>query len=83
MSSHQNKVQVEILGEVFTVKGDAYKQDIINTNVFLNEQLQALQKRNPLLTPKHLALLAAFNMAESLLRTKKDYEEIAGILDKK
>ena len=83
MSDNQNRVQLQIMGELFTVKSELPRQDVLKASVFLNEQVDALQKRNPNLSPKHLAILVAFNMCEQLLRAKKEYEDLATILDNK
>lgn len=82
MPQNQNRMQVQFLGETFTVKGAATKDEIKKTSDYLNQQLDYLHKRCPLLTQKNLAILTAFNLADELLRVKRDYEELVAILDK-
>ncbi|MDR1194152.1 MAG: cell division protein ZapA [Peptococcaceae bacterium] len=80
--TQENRVQVELLGETFTVKGEGTAAEIQGTGGFLNEQLNYLSGRCPGLNAKNLALLTAFNLASELLRVRRDYEALAAILDK-
>ena len=83
MLERDNRMQVELLGESFTVKGGATPEEIKKTSAFLNERLQNLKERSPMLSPKSLAILTAFSLAEELLSLSKDYEVLAAILDSK
>jgi cell division protein ZapA len=77
-----DRIQVDILGETFTVKGDASRDDIQKTRDYLQSQVDFLKLRYPSLTAKNLAILAAFAIADELLRVKKDYDAIVSLLDK-
>jgi cell division protein ZapA len=78
----ENCVQVELLGDTFTVRGEGTVAEIRKTSGFLAEQLDYLSSRCPGLNAKNLALLTAFNLAGELLRVRGDYEALAAILDK-
>ena len=80
MLSEPERVQVELLGESFTVRG-ASRDELINTAAFLSEQLDSLLDRYPSLSHKNLALLASFHLADELLRLRKDYMAIVSMLD--
>ena len=82
MALEQDRIQVEILGEIFTVKGEANREEIIRTSKYLNEQFSALRNRYPTMNAKNLAILGAFNLADEFLRLRKDYDALVSILDK-
>ena len=82
MRYEQNRVQVELLGETFTVKGAASKEEIEKTAVYLTDLFDQMRERLPTLSQKGLAVLTAFSMAEELLRLRRDYDDLAAILDK-
>jgi cell division protein ZapA len=82
MPQEQERIQVEILGEIFTVKGEANREEIIRTSNYLNEQLSVLKSRHPNMNAKNLAILGAFNLADEFLRIRKDYEALVSILDR-
>lgn len=76
------RVQVELLGEVFSVRDDSAGEEVRVISAFLSEQIDALKARYPALSAKKLAVLAAFHLADELLRVRKDYEALISILDK-
>ena len=82
MQNSQDRIQIEILGETFTVKGDAQREEVKKTGDYLQEQIELLKIRYPSLTAKNLAILAAFNLADELLRVRRDYEALVSLLDK-
>ena len=78
----EERTQVEFLGETFTIKGEVNQEDIRRTSDYLNLQMDALKNRYPSLSAKSLAILTAFNLADELIRVKRDYEDLISILDK-
>ena len=82
MSQERERIQISLLGETFTIKGETNQEEMVRAGQFLNEQLVDLKMRCPALSQKHLAILAAVNMTVDLLRLKKDYEDLVLILDK-
>ena len=82
MSFNLDRAKVEVLGEVFYVKADPRNEAIGKTSDFLVSQINDLESRYPSLSAKRLAILAAFNMADELLRLREDYEQIVTILDR-
>jgi len=81
MSSIQDRTQVEVLGETFSVRDTSAGEDVRKTYEYLHEQLVLLQARYPSLSAKRLAVLAAFHLADELLHVRKDYETLISILD--
>ena len=82
MPQDQERIQLEIMGETFTVKGESGREEILRTGKYLNNQLEDLRIRYPSLNAKNLAILTAFNLTAELLQIKKDYEALVSILDK-
>ena len=82
MPRYQERIQVEFLGETFTIKGEASREEVQRTSEYLNAQMDSLKSRYPALPAKSLAILAAFNLADELLKVRKDYEALVSILDK-
>ena len=82
MPTDDERIQVEILGETFMVKGKATNEEIRRTSDYLREQLNIMKGRHPSLTAKKLAVLTAFYLTDELLRVRKDYEALISILDK-
>ena len=81
MAMDQGRIQIELMGESFTVRGDSSRDDIMRTASYLNDQLNTMQMRYPSLSQKNLVLLCAFHLADELWRVKKDYEALVSILD--
>ena len=81
MPQEPERVQVELLGETFTVKGDATREEIKKTSDYLQEQFDSMKARFPMLSAKHVAILTAFNIADELIRLRKDYEALVSILE--
>ena len=82
MPLEPERIQVEFLGETFTVKGESAGDEIRKTSDYLKEQLELTKTRFPTLTAKNTAILTAFNLANELIRVRKDYEALVSILDK-
>ena len=81
MLQETERVQVALLGETFTVKGDATREEIRKTSDYLQERFDSTKARFPSLNGKNVAILTAFNLADELIRLRKDYETLVSILD--
>jgi len=81
MPTGQERIQVEVLGEVFIAKDNSAAEELRKTTAFLNERLTSLQARYPSLSAKKLAVLAALHLADELLQVRNDYEALISILD--
>ena len=75
------RVQITVLGETFTVKGAGSAQEVELVGDFLAGEIDAVKQRLPSVSPKSLAILTAYSLAEELLRLRKDYGEILSILN--
>jgi len=82
MRYEQSRVQVELLGETFTIKGADSIEEVETTAVYLSEKLNQMKERFPMLNPKGQAILTALELTEELLRLRKDYEAMTALLDR-
>jgi cell division protein ZapA (FtsZ GTPase activity inhibitor) len=47
----------------------------------VNEQMELIQKQNPILSRDDVALLVALNLADQLQKIKQDYEELTNLIE--
>ena len=78
-----NKVTVEILGVKYPLRysKDSDINDIQEAAKIVDENIRLMTKQNPYLPPDRAAVLTALQIAEQLIRLKKDYNEFWDILD--
>ncbi|MBC7105823.1 MAG: cell division protein ZapA [Firmicutes bacterium] len=76
------RVEVEIFGEYYVVKGDYPREYVLEVARYVNEKMHLLAKRNPRLSPAKLAVLAALNIADELTRLRADYEQLLEMIEK-
>ena len=78
-----NKVTVEILGVKYPLRysKDSDINDIQEAAKIVDENIRLMTKQNKYLPPVRVAVLTALQIAEQLIRLKKDYNEFWDILD--
>lgn len=78
-----NKVTVEILGVKYPLRysKDSDINDIQEAAKIVDENIRLIAKQNQYLPPDRVAILTALQLAEQLIRLKKDYNEFWDILD--
>lgn len=78
-----NKVTVEILGVKYPLRysKDSDINDIQEAAKIVDENIRLMIKQNQYLPPDRVAVLTALQIAEQLIRLKKDYNEFWDILD--
>lgn len=78
-----NKVTVEILGVKYPLRysKDSDINDIQEAAKIVDENIRLIAKQNQYLPPDRVAVLTALQIAEQLIRLKKDYNEFWDILD--
>ena len=79
--------EVTILGQKYTIKGDAPEDHIIRLASFVDEKLKEVHKGSPTITPLKTAILASLNIADELYKLKdlhdretKNIEEKTNVL---
>ncbi len=66
-----NKVKVTILGQVYTIEGDASSDYIAKVADYVNGKMEDVAKSIPHATPVQIAILAALNIADELFQMKE------------
>lgn len=82
MSEEQEfRVEVEIFGEYFTLKGDSSQAQMLKVAQYVSNKMKQLSERNPRLSRSQVAVLAALNMADELLKYREEYENMVRMLE--
>ncbi|MDD4237884.1 MAG: cell division protein ZapA [Desulfotomaculaceae bacterium] len=81
MAEQESRVEVEIFGEYYTLKGDSSPEELIMLAHFVNRKMKALSGRNSRLSRTQTAVLAALNIAEELKRLQEEYDNILKIIE--
>lgn len=81
MSDDQNRVEVEIYGVRYTLKGDAAPETMVNMSRDVDEKMRQVLQRNPRLSLYKAAILTALNMAEELYILKEEYNNLVNMLE--
>ena len=78
-----NKVTVEILGVKYPLRysKDSDINDIQEAAKIVDENIRLMSKQDRYFPPDRVAVLTALQIAEQLIRLKKDYNEFWDILD--
>ena len=69
-------VDVEILGQRFTVKSDAEETHVRRVADYVDEKMQEISKGARSTGQFHVAMLAALNIADEYQQLKEKYEAI-------
>ncbi len=70
-------VDVYILGQKYTVKGDAPEEYIQKIAAFVDAKIKEVYGNAPNVTPLKASILAAMNIADELHKLKTDQDSIA------
>lgn len=74
----QEPIQIEILGQKFTLKGNYDTEYVNRVEKYINDKIQEVQKQTAAISTHNLMILVALNLADECF--KKD-EELAQIND--
>jgi cell division protein ZapA len=69
-------VEVHILGQKYTIKGDAHEEYIKQLASFVDGKLKEVFGAAPGITPLKAAILASLNIADELHRLREEQEHI-------
>jgi cell division protein ZapA len=70
-------VEVNILGQKYTVRGDANEEHIQKLAAFVDAELKEVYSNAPNITPLKAAILASLNIADRLHKLQNMQEDIA------
>ncbi len=81
MTEGQNRVKVDIFGQVYTLRGPASPERLIRLAALVDEKMNALFAQNPRLDLQTLAVLTALNMAQEYDEIAREYETLLESLE--
>lgn len=82
MSSQKSRVEVEICGEQYTIRGSESPEYIEMVAEYVDRKMKQLVDINPKLTTSKAAVLAAINIADELSKLRADYDSLLDIMNK-
>ncbi|MBF7083906.1 cell division protein ZapA [Desulfallas sp. Bu1-1] len=81
MSDEQNRVDVEIYGERYTLVGDASPENMVKMSKEVDEKMRLVLQRNTRLSLYKAAILVALNVMEELYNLREEYENLVKMLE--
>lgn len=76
-------VEVTILGQKYTIKGDAPEEHIKKLATYVNGKLKDVYSVAPGITPLKAAILASMNIADELHKMKEEQENLTKNIDER
>jgi cell division protein ZapA len=76
-------VETYILGQKYTIKGDAPDEHIQKLVAYVNGKIQEVYENSPNIAPLKASILAAINIADELQKLKDEQETIAKHIEEK
>jgi cell division protein ZapA len=81
MAGQESRVEVEIFGEYYTLKGDSSPEELVKLAHYVNRKMKVLSGRNSRLSRTQTAVLAALNIAEEFMRLREEYDNLVRIIE--
>lgn len=75
--------EVFILGQKYTIRGDAPEEYIRELASFVDTRLKDVYQSTPNITPVKASILAALDIADELFRLKRQQEELTRDIEEK
>ena len=72
MTMSKNRVQVNIYGEEYTVRSDGDVEYIQKVAQYVDDQMRDIAEKMPNKSPGRVAVLAALNITDELLRLRHE-----------
>jgi cell division protein ZapA len=77
----KNKITVKIYDEEYVIKGQADPSVIEKIAYYVDRKMRLVGQKNPQLPLSKVAVLAALNISEDLVKLHEDYELLSKQLD--
>ena len=81
MSEEPTRVEVEICGEHYVIKGDGTPEQVRRVAQYVHQRMTENLARNPRLSLTKAALLTAVNITDEFLKLKTDYDNLVKLLE--
>ena len=66
----KRQLRIDVLGASFTIQSDESAEHLLKVSAFLREKVEEVKARYSFATPLTLALLAALNIADELVKER-------------
>ncbi|HWR57793.1 MAG TPA: cell division protein ZapA [Thermodesulfovibrionales bacterium] len=76
-------VEIHILGQKYTIKGDAPEEHIQQLAGYVQEKIREVYSNSPNITPLKASILAAITIADELHKLKIEQEDITKSIEEK
>lgn len=76
-------IEVNILGKVYTLKGDADEEYIRSLANHVDARIKDLYQRNPTINPLKAAIMVAINLTDQLFQSQKSQDDTNELLSRK
>ncbi|OAT79388.1 cell division protein ZapA [Desulfotomaculum copahuensis] len=77
----ETRVEVEIFGEYYILKGEGQEEYLRLLAQFVNKKMRQVITRNPSLGLAKGSILTALNIADDLMKLQKEYDELLELLE--
>jgi len=81
MGGEQTRVEVEICGERYVIKGEGTPEQVRRVAQHVHQRMKENLARNPRLSLTKAALLTAVNITDDFLKLKADYDNLVKLLE--
>ena len=71
----KNRVAVHILGEEYVLKGSSSTEEMYRVGLYVDQLMKSLAEKNVQMSKQKVAVLAALNLADELLKLKEGRKE--------
>ncbi|MBI2879833.1 MAG: cell division protein ZapA [Candidatus Rokubacteria bacterium] len=75
------RAEIEILGQRYTVRGEASPDYIRQMAAYLEGKIQELRRGAGVKEPMRLSVLAGLHIVDELFRAREDQDQVAGRVD--
>ncbi|NLJ77368.1 MAG: cell division protein ZapA [Peptococcaceae bacterium] len=81
MAEEVIRVDVEIFGEYYTLKGNSSQEEMLALAQYVNRKMIQLATRNTRLSKAQTAVLAALNIADELVKLQEKHDNLVRLLE--
>lgn len=81
MTEQVNRVDVEIFGDYYTLKGSSTEEQMIALAQYVNRKMKQLTGRNIKLSKTQAAVLAALNIADEFKKLQEEHDNLVRMLE--
>lgn len=77
---HQNRTEVEIFGNVYTIRGNEDSEYVSMLAHYVDEKMRSITQKTSTISTGKIAILVALNITDELFKTKKYIEDKSKLL---